>query len=63
MGQVVGHSDRHASQPATERYGPANLMATIMHTLFDVGELRLQTGLPNELIRTIESGRPIPGLL
>ena len=63
MGQVVGQSDRHATRPATERYGPANLMATIMHTLFDVGELRLQTGLPNELIRTIESGRPIPGLL
>ena len=63
MGQVLGQSARHASRPATERYGPANLMATIMHTLFDVGELRLQTGLPNELIRTIESGRPIPGLL
>ena len=62
MGQVIGQSDRHASQPATDRFGPQHLMATIMHTLFDVGELRLQTGLPNELVRTIETGRPIPGL-
>ena len=42
MGQVIGRSDRLASSPATERYGPAHLMATVMHTLLDIGEVRVQ---------------------
>ncbi len=45
MGQVIGQSDRMASRPATERYTPKHLLATVMHTLLDIGEVRLQSNL------------------
>ena len=62
MGQVIGRSDRNASSPATERYGPAHLMSTVMHTLFDVGEIRVQREL-GRVANVISEGQPIPGLL
>lgn len=62
MGQVIGRSDRMASSPATERYGPAHLLATIMHTLLDVGEVRVQREL-GRVANVISEGTPIPGLL
>lgn len=34
-------------------------MATIMHSLFDVSQVRLQRGLPVSLVRQLESARPI----
>jgi hypothetical protein len=34
-----------------------------MHTLFDLGELRLARGVPNDIARAITSGEPIPGLV
>ena len=63
MGQVIGQSDRHATRPATEPFAPSHLMSTVMHTLFDVGQLRLQSDLPTELVRAIENGKPFSGLL
>jgi hypothetical protein len=62
MGQVIGRSDRIASAPATERYGPPNLLATIMQTLLDVGEVRVQSDL-GRVANVISEGRPIAGLL
>ena len=62
MGQVIGQSTRDGTQPATEPFDAENLMATIMHTLFDVGKLRLQDGLPQELRHVIDRGEPIPQL-
>jgi hypothetical protein len=32
-GQVIGRTDRHGGSPATEAYAPADLAATIFHTL------------------------------
>ena len=63
MGQVIGQSDSQASEPATTRYDPSHLMGTIFHSLFDIGQLRLQTGLPNELIQIVEGARPIDSLV
>lgn len=63
MGQVIGQSDNSASRPATEPYTPSHLMATLFHTLFDVGKLRLDSSLPTEVVRLIEQGRPIPELV
>lgn len=63
MGQVIGRSDSHAGAPATDAYTPANLLATVMHFLFDVPQLRLRTGLARELKEAIENGRPIEPLL
>ncbi|MBI3821569.1 MAG: DUF1501 domain-containing protein [Planctomycetes bacterium] len=62
MGQVIGRSDRMASSPATERYGPAHLMSTVMHHLLDVGEVRVQREL-GRVANVISDGTPIPGLL
>ena len=63
MGQVIGESDRHAGRPATEPIKPASLISTITHTLFDMGNLRLATGLPRDLVTTLASAEPIPQLL
>jgi uncharacterized protein (DUF1501 family) len=63
MGQVIGQSDPHASQPASTPFTPKHLLGTIFHTLFNVGELRLQTNIPREIVRLAEEAQPIDGLL
>jgi hypothetical protein len=63
MGQVIGQSDRTASRPATEPFDPSHLFATIMHTLFDVGELRLVQSVPRDILQIINRDEPIAGLL
>lgn len=62
MGQVIGQSTRHASEPQTTPLERKDLVASIMHTLFDVGELRITRGVPNELIQVATAGKLIPGL-
>ena len=62
MGQVIGRSDRIASAPASERYGPANLMATVMHSLLNMGEVRVQSEL-GRVATILNESQPIPGLL
>jgi hypothetical protein len=62
MGQVIGQSDRTASRPATEPFAPSHLFATIMHTLFDVSELRLVPGVPRDILQNINRDEPIAGL-
>jgi hypothetical protein len=59
MGQVIGQSDEQAARPITHEYGPENLMATVLHTLFDVSQLRLQSDLPREIVRFTEEAEPI----
>jgi uncharacterized protein (DUF1501 family) len=63
MGQVIGQSNRHAGEPQTEPIRIRHLIATILHTLFDVGELRLVPGAPREIAQIMTSWEPIPGLL
>ncbi len=60
MGQVVGQSDRNAANPATTKYTPQHLLATIMHTLFDVGELRIAADVPKNVAAILVDGKPIP---
>jgi hypothetical protein len=62
MGQVIGQSARNADVPAGDPISPSALMATVMHTLFDVGNLRLQQGLSQGLKQLIENGQPIQQL-
>jgi len=59
MGQVIGRSDANGSRPATEPFGPANLLATVIHFLFDVPQLRLRADLPRDLKPLIENADPI----
>ena len=62
MGQVIGHWTHDASEPRSIPVTIKNFLATVFHTLLDVGELRVTQGLPPELVRLIESHEPIPGL-
>ncbi|HUY31596.1 MAG TPA: DUF1501 domain-containing protein [Pirellulales bacterium] len=62
MGQVIGQSDRQATRATTEPYRPEHLVSTLMHTLFDVGKLRLEPDMPREIIRLTEIGKPIDRL-
>ena len=59
MGQVVGQSSRDGGVPATEPIRIRDLMSTITHTVFDVGQMRLQASLPPEILKLTENGRPI----
>ena len=61
-GQVIGKSERDGSEPARDPVNSDHLVSTIMHTLFDMGELRVQQGLPADLARMIATAAPIPGL-
>lgn len=63
MGRVIGQSTRDAGEPLTEPMRIKHLVATIMHTLFDVGQLRLERGLPRDLARALTEGEPITGLI
>jgi uncharacterized protein (DUF1501 family) len=62
MGQVIGRSDRTAATPAATPVRIPNLIATILHTLFDVAELRLVPGLRREIAQTMTGWERIPCL-
>ena len=61
--QVIGQADRNNGEPATEPVTPAMLMGTIMHTLFDPGKLRLESGIPNDLMKLVTEKPPIKQLV
>jgi uncharacterized protein (DUF1501 family) len=63
LGQVVGQSDRTNSEPRTEPISPAALLSTVLHTLFDVGTLRVARGVPRDLLARVERTPPIAELL
>lgn len=63
MGQLVGQSTRDGGEPATEPIRIRDLMATITHTVFDVGQMRLQANLPTTILRLTENGQPIEPLV
>jgi len=62
-GRVVGLSDRDGAAPQSQAVTPRHLIATILHTLFDVAQLRLVSGLPREFSQTMVGWEPIPGLI
>lgn len=62
MGQVIGQSGRNADAPATTPISLANVLGTVFHTLFDVGQLRLAAGIPADLLRTATQTEPIAEL-
>jgi hypothetical protein len=61
-GQVIGQSTRDGGEPLADPVNSEHLIATILHTLLDIPELRLKTGLPSDLLRFVTSGEPIPRL-
>jgi len=61
-GQVVGRSDRTGSRPASQPISSGQVLSTIMHSLFDIGELRVQADLPKELEQIVVNQQPIAEL-
>ncbi|MEQ1831044.1 MAG: DUF1501 domain-containing protein, partial [Pirellula sp.] len=61
-GQVIGSSSRDGGQPASEPVTISNLMSTIVHSLLDVDQVRVTSGLPRNLQEAIARGTPIAGL-
>ncbi len=62
MGQVIGRSDRQAGAPATAKYTPANLVATVMQTVLDVGQVRVARDVPKNVADVVSGSPPIAGL-
>ena len=63
MGQVIGRSDRIAGEPDSDPISSANVLATMMHSLFDIAELRVQAGTPKDVERVITENEPIRELV
>jgi hypothetical protein len=63
MGRVIGRSSRDGSEPSENPVTIPDLVATILHTLVDVGQARLLEGLPANLLSLLNRGSPIPGLV
>ena len=61
MGQVIGQSDRQGGSPASEPVRIKNLIGTVLHTLLDLGRLRVVRGTPREVLEMAEY-KPIDGL-
>ncbi len=59
-GQVIGRSNRDGGEPAANNLSPKHLISTILHTLFDVGKLRVTPGL--DPVPRLAEHAPIPGL-
>jgi uncharacterized protein (DUF1501 family) len=60
-GQIIGQSTRKNDAPASDPIGLANLHSTVLHALFDIGQMRLDPGVPRELTRLAEP-KPIEEL-
>jgi hypothetical protein len=60
---VIGQSDKSAGTPAADPVTSEDLRATIMHTLFDVGQLRIDPSVPRDISQVITAGAPIKQLV
>jgi hypothetical protein len=63
MGRVIGSSARDGGTPAADPVTVRNLIATIMHTLFHIEEVRLLPGLSGDVSQVITGGEPIRQLM
>lgn len=59
MGQVIGKSDRNNGEPAEDPVSPQMLLGTVMHTMFDLGQLRVARGVPRDLVQLVENAPTI----
>jgi hypothetical protein len=50
-GRVIGRSSRDGGEPATDNLTPKHLISTILHTVFDIGQLRLTPAVPTQITR------------
>ena len=59
MGQVIGRSTANGGEPADNPVPMRHLIGTIMHTLFDVAELRLRPDATGAVAKLITESEPI----
>lgn len=62
-GQVIGRSSKRNDEPSTDPVDSSNLLATVMHALIDIGQLRIARGIPRGLLSQLERQRPIAGII
>ena len=48
-GHVIGQSTPNGGEPNADPLTPKHLISTILHTVFDIGQLRLMPGVPPQL--------------
>jgi hypothetical protein len=58
-GQVVGQSDRRGGEPEGEPITIDDLHATVLHSLVDVSQLRLDASVPREVFQRATKGKVI----
>ena len=63
MGQIVGKSDKLVGQPAEDLVTPNMLLGTVMNTLFDPGQVRLLSSIPDDVKKAVIDSKPIPQLV
>jgi hypothetical protein len=63
MGQVIGRSTANAGEPAADPVTMRHLIGTILHTLFDVAELRLRPDATGAVAKLITESEPIKQLI
>jgi uncharacterized protein (DUF1501 family) len=63
MGQVIGQSTRDAGMPSSTPVRIQNVVATVLHTLLDMGRVRVAAGAPREVSQTMAGWEPIAGLV
>jgi hypothetical protein len=63
MGQVIGRSTADGSTPADDPIHMRHLVGTIMHTLFDIGEIRLRPDATGGVAKLIAESVPIKQLI
>jgi hypothetical protein len=61
MGQVIGQSDRSAGAPNSDPVRIRHLVATVLHTLLDMGQVRVVPGAPREIASEMAGWDVIPG--
>ncbi len=62
-GGIIGKAARDGSTPQTAPMTNRHISATLLHTLFDVAELRLLPDLPREYAQVMAEWDPIPGTI
>ncbi|MCH2570740.1 MAG: DUF1501 domain-containing protein [Planctomycetes bacterium] len=63
MGTVIGSSTPKGESPRSTPISLDNVLATVIHVLFDVAQLRLQPNLPREILSHLENTDPIHELI
>jgi uncharacterized protein (DUF1501 family) len=63
MGQVVGRSTANGGDPAADPVRVPDVIATVMHTLLDLGQVRVMRGLSGDVARVLTQGEPIAQLV